>query len=201
MAKSQNTDQRSSSDSSSGESQVVDQLQENQLQEFVAQLTKSQGRIRAFIVTLMPGSPDVGDVLQETNLVLWKSRERFKLGTNFYAWAFKIARLEVLHYRGRMKRAKRNDGILLSEELVDLIVEEVPESGDSEAYLNALENCKSKLSKEQRELLDIRYHSGRSLEQFAQETGRKASVLRVSLLRIRAALRLCIEQSLHQRLT
>ena len=201
MAKSQNTDQRSSSDSSSGESQVVGQLQENQLQEFVAQLTKSQGRIRAFIVTLMPGSPDIGDVLQETNLVLWKSRERFKLGTNFHAWAFKIARLEILHYRGRMKRAKRNDGILLSEELVDLIIEEVPESDDSEAYLNALENCKSKLSKEQRELLDIRYHSGRSLEQFAQETGRKASVLRVSLLRIRSALRLCIEQSLNQRPT
>ena len=179
----------------------MDQLQENQLQEFVAQLTKSQGRIRAFIVTLMPGSPDVGDVLQETNLVLWKSRERFKLGTNFYAWAFKVARLEVLHYRARMKRAKRNDGILLSEELMDLIVDEIPKSDDYEVYLNALENCKSKLSEEQHELLKIRYHSSRSLEQFAQQTGRKASVLRVALLRIRTALRQCIEQSLLQRST
>ena len=149
----------------------------------------------------MPGSPDVGDVLQETNLVLWKSRERFEPGTNFHAWAFKIARLEVLHYRGRIKRAKRNEDILLSEKLVDLIVEEIPESGDSEDYLNALEICKSKLSKEQRELLEIRYHSGRSLEQFAQQTGRKASVLRVTLLRIRTALRQCIEQSLLQRPT
>ena len=176
----------------------MNQLQENQLQEFVAQLTKSQGRIRAFIATLMPGSPDVGDVLQETNLVLWKSRERFKPGTNFLAWAFKVARLEVLHYRGRMKRAKRNDGILLSEELMDLIVEEMPESDDYEAYLNALENCRSKLSEEQRELLEIRYHSDRSLEQFAQQSGRKASVLRVALLRTRTVLRRCIEQSLPQ---
>jgi len=179
----------------------MNELQENQLQEFVAQLTKSQGRIRAFIVTLMPGSPDVGDVLQETNLVLWKSRERFQPGTNFLAWAFKVARLEVLHYRGRSKRAKRNDGILLSEEVMDLIVEEIPESNDYEAYLNALESCKAKLTDEQRELLEIRYHSGRSLEQFAQQTGRKASVLRVALLRIRTALRQCIEQSLPQRST
>jgi DNA-directed RNA polymerase specialized sigma24 family protein len=44
-----------------------------QMQEFVSQLTASQGRMRAFIVTLMPGSSDVGDVLQETNLALWKS--------------------------------------------------------------------------------------------------------------------------------
>ena len=193
MARSPNTDQRSSSEVPSEESKVMEQLQE-----FVAQLTKNQGRIRAFIVTLMPGSPDVGDVLQETNLTLWKSRERFRPGTNFLAWAFKVARLEVLHYRARMKRAKRNDGILLSEELMDLIVEDIPESGDYEVYLKALESCKSKLSKEQRELLEIRYHSGCSLEQFAQQTGRKASVLRVTLLRIRTALRLCIEQSLPQ---
>jgi DNA-directed RNA polymerase specialized sigma24 family protein len=70
-----------------------------QMQEFVRELTVSQGRIRAFIVSLMPGSPDVGDVLQETNLSLWKSRERFQPNTNFIAWAFTIARLEVLHQR------------------------------------------------------------------------------------------------------
>jgi DNA-directed RNA polymerase specialized sigma24 family protein len=77
-----------------------------QLQEFVSQLTASQGRMRAFIVTLMPGSPDVGDVLQETNLTLWKSQTRYRPGTNFLAWAFTIARLEVLHHRTRAKRAE-----------------------------------------------------------------------------------------------
>lgn len=38
------------------------------LQEFVKELTAGQTRLHAFIVTLMPGSPDVGDVLQKTNL-------------------------------------------------------------------------------------------------------------------------------------
>lgn len=168
------------------------------LQEFVARLTKNQGRIRAFIVTLMPGSPDVGDVLQETNLVLWRSRDRFEPGTNFLAWAFTVARLEVLHHRGR---AKRNDRILLSDELLDLITEEMPASEDHDAYLITLENCSSRLPAPQRELIEARYQPGRSIEQLALQTGRKASALRVSLLRIRAALRLCVEQSLHQRPT
>ncbi|MFC7337691.1 sigma-70 family RNA polymerase sigma factor [Haloferula chungangensis] len=175
-----------------------DESDANQLQEFVTQLTKNQGRIRAFIVSLMPGSPDIGDVLQETNLVLWKSRERFKPGTNFLAWAFKVARLEVLHQRGRSKRHGR---ILLSEQLLDLIAEEMPGAEDYEAYLHALDQCKSKLSKKQRELIEVRYQPGRSLEQLAVQTGRKASALRVALLRIRTVLRLCVEQSLLQRPT
>jgi RNA polymerase sigma-70 factor (ECF subfamily) len=167
----------------------------NQLQEFVARLTESQGRIRAFIVSLMPGSPDVSDVLQETNLVLWQSRNRFKPGTNFLAWAFTIARLEVLHNRGR---AKRNGHIVLSPELLDMIAEELSDTEDHEAYLNALETCKSKLPDKQRELIEIRYQPGRSLEEFAEKTGRKGSALRVALLRIRVALRKCVEQSLNQ---
>ena len=72
-----------------------------QLQEFVSELTASQGRVRAFIVTLMPGSPDVADVVQETNLRLWKSQARYRPGSNFLAWAFTVARLEVLHHRTR----------------------------------------------------------------------------------------------------
>ena len=52
-----------------------------QLQEFVSELTASQGRVRAFIVTLMPGSPDVADVVQETNLRLWKSQARYRPGS------------------------------------------------------------------------------------------------------------------------
>ena len=61
------------------------------LQEFVSQLTASQGRIRAFVVSLMPGSSDVGDVVQETNLTLWKSQARYRPGSNFLAWAYTIA--------------------------------------------------------------------------------------------------------------
>ncbi len=168
-----------------------------QLQEFVRELTSNQGRIRAFIVTLMPGSPDVGDILQESNLVLWKSRGRFRPGSNFLAWAFTIARLEVLHQRTRAKRQKYS---LISEELLDLLAEEVPVTGDHEAYLAALEACKSKLPESQRDLIESRYQPGQSLEEHALRIGKKPSALRVALMRIRIALRECIEKSLDQRI-
>lgn len=166
-----------------------------QLQEFVTQLTASQSRIRGFIVSLMPGSPDVGDVLQETNLTLWKSQARYRVGTNFLAWAFTIARLEVLHHR---TRAKRRGHILITDELLDMLADEIPDSDDHDAYLCALDSCKSKLTETQRELIDVRYEPGHSLESHARQTGRKASALRIALMRIRTALRDCIERTINE---
>jgi RNA polymerase sigma-70 factor, ECF subfamily len=167
---------------------------DRQLQEFIRELTAAQSRIRAFIVSLMPGSPDVGDVLQETNLVLWKSRERFRPGSNFLAWAFTIARLEVLHQRGRDKRRRQ---VRISDELLDLLAKEAPVTDENEVYLGALEACKNKLSADQRALIDSRYHPGESIEKHARFSGRNPTALRVSLMRIRIALRECVEKSLN----
>jgi RNA polymerase sigma-70 factor (ECF subfamily) len=164
-----------------------------QLQEFVQQLTASQTRIHAFIASLMPGSPDVADVLQETNLTLWGSRGRYRPGSNFLAWAFSIARFQVLSQNKRHKRHKR---VILSSELLDLLAAEVPTDQDHHAYLKALESCKAKLTETQRELVDARYQPGRSLESLARQTGRKASALRVALMRIRVTLKECIERTI-----
>jgi len=168
-----------------------------QLQEFVTELTASQGRIRAFIISLMPGSPDVADVVQETNLTLWKSRERYRPGSNFIAWAFTIARLEVLHARARSKRHGHG---LLSDHLLNKLAEEITTMINEEDYLQALEACMAKLTRNQRELIEARYLPEHSLEMHAQITGRKASALRVALLRIRSALRECVENSLQGKL-
>ena len=166
-----------------------------QLQEFVRELTAGQGRIRAFISSLMPGSPDIGDVLQETNLSLWKSRERFQPGTRFLAWAFTIARLEVLHQRDRAKRLGR---IVLSEELTGMLAEEIPDDFTGEEYLGALESCMAKLTETQREIIEARYQPGLSLEIHARLTGRNPGALRAALLRIRTTLRECIEKSMNR---
>ena len=125
--------------------------------------------------------------------MLWKSQARFRPGTNFLAWAFTIARLEVLHHRTRVKRRGH---VLISDELLDMLANELPSTDDHDIYLNALESCKAKLTENQRELIDIRYEPGQSLESYAHQTGRKASALRVALMRIRTALRECIERSI-----
>jgi RNA polymerase sigma-70 factor (ECF subfamily) len=162
------------------------------LQEFVRELTAAQGRIHAFLISLMPGSPDVADVLQETNLTIWKSRERYQPGTNFLAWAFTIAKLEVLHQHDRAKRLGR---ILLSPELTEVLADEMPHDVMHKDYLQALESCMTKLTDGQRDIIEARYQTGHSLEIHARLTGRNPGALRIALLRIRETLRECVEKS------
>lgn len=166
---------------------------EESLQEYVKLMTEHQGNLRAFIVSLMPGSPDVPDVLQETNAALWMKRERFEPGTNFLAWAFQMARYEVHRQHDRTKRLGR---LTFSANIVSLLADmDAPDESDDE-LLDALDRCLDKLTDTQRELVRERYTPGRSLEQHATETGRSAGSLRIALLRIRELLKTCVEKTL-----
>lgn len=163
------------------------------LQEFIKLLTEHQGSLRAFIVSLMPGSPDVADVLQETNVVLWQKRRHFKIGTNFVAWSFQIARYEVHRQRDR---TRRNQKIMFSEELVNILGEDDVSCPQDEKLHEALDTCLKKLGPNQRALIEERYTPGRSIEDYASRSGRTAGSLRIALFRVREALRRCVEQTL-----
>jgi hypothetical protein len=54
--------------------------------EFSQLLASHQDVLIWFIRSLLPGSPDVDDILQETNLVLWKKWDPFETGTSFLNW-------------------------------------------------------------------------------------------------------------------
>lgn len=160
---------------------------------YVSLMIAHQMDLRAFIYSLLPGSPDVDDVLQNTNAVLWQKRAQFKAGTNFLAWAFKIARYQVKHQHGRIKRDGR---LVFSEDLVNFIADTSDQDNSSDGLLTALEGCLSKLADEQREIVNQRYTLGCSLEQHAKALGRSAGSLRIALHRIRETLRQCVENAL-----
>ena len=65
---------------------------------FVELLTQHQRKLYGYIYTLVPNATDSDDLLQETNLVLWKKRSEYKLGTNFMAWACRIAFFNVQNF-------------------------------------------------------------------------------------------------------
>ncbi len=174
----------------------TEQQKGESLQEYVTQLTEHQTAIRAYIASLLPGSSEVGDVVQNTNVVLWQKRGRFEKGGNFLAWAFAIARYEVKHHRDRLRR----DGarLVFSDKLIDSLAADDRPDGDEEDYLRALDACYEKLSARQKELVDFRYTSGKSLEQYSRQTGASAVSLRSALLRVRKALKHCVKTTMAQ---
>ncbi|PWG73383.1 RNA polymerase subunit sigma-24, partial [Enterococcus hirae] len=65
----------------------------------VALLTEHQSALRLYVASLLPGESSTPDVAQQANATIWKKRDDFEIGTNFKAWAFSIARYEVLNFR------------------------------------------------------------------------------------------------------
>ena len=162
--------------------------------EFVGEITRHQAEMRAFIISLMPGMDGASDVLQETNLVLWEKRAQFQPGTNFRAWAFAIVRLKVkMHRRKLMRIAKPLLDEDLAEELAEL-ADESPEEIDER--LSALDKCLGRLDQEHRRLVEHRYYSGGNLDEYSAKCGRSASSLAVTLCRVRAALKKCINHEM-----
>ena len=160
---------------------------------YVKDLVSHQEDLRAFIYALLPNSPEADDVLQNTNLILWRKKNAFKQGTNFHAWAFKIARIQVQH---QYDRAKRETRLVFSESTLDKIEDAASDNPLRERELEALENCIGKLNDKQRNIVDARYRPGDSLEMHGKKTRATPGSLRISLFRIRAILRRCVEATL-----
>lgn len=162
-------------------------------EEQVRLIAQAQRRLYAFILAMVCRPADAEDVLQEANVVLWRRRSSFQQGTNFLAWAFEIARLQVLAWRGRQgRRADLLDDELLAEIAATAIIEserDVP--GEA-----ALAVCLKKLPESQRGLILRRYQPQMAVNTLASEMGKSAKAVSESLRRIRETLRQCIERTL-----
>jgi len=168
--------------------------EESSDREFIGLLTQHQMAVLAYIRSLMPGYPGAQDVLQQTNLKLWERKSGFEVGTNFKAWAFAVARYEVLNQR---KKISKDGWMVLGEHVAELIAEDLgEETGSHDEMMQALECCLEKLPAHDRELVQMRYASDQGLDEYARMLKRSAGTLKTRLFRIRAALRRCIEDGI-----
>ena len=163
--------------------------------EIVTLLTEHQSGLRLYIASLLPGESSVPDVTQQANATIWKKRDEFELGTNFKAWAFSIARYEVLNFRKKQARDARR--LMFSDELEEIIAAEMEHQvEDFGLRQGALQQCLGKLKPKDRELIRHRYFDGTPLKEYAAAIGRSPGGLKVTLHRLRNALRICIERQL-----
>ncbi len=155
-------------------------------------------RLFRYILTLLPRLHAAEDVLQETNLVLWRRFSEFRPGTDFYAWAARVAFLQVLSYR----KSSRRQSFPLDEEVLETLAARSIESTEHlDNARDALQTCLTKLRAEDRELVLRRYMSGESGKKVAAELGRPQNSVYKSLGRIRQGLLECIRRSLSMALT
>ncbi len=58
----------------------------------------------AYSLTLVPHRPDAEDIFQNVGVTLWEKFDEFEEGTNFGAWACRIAWFKVLDFQQKRQR-------------------------------------------------------------------------------------------------
>jgi RNA polymerase sigma-70 factor (ECF subfamily) len=167
-------------------------------EEFMELYSACERRLYVYIVSLIGNPWDAYDILQETSLILWQKFDLFRQGSQFLAWAREIARLRVLRYR----RLHVNNTLLLQTEALDALVRQF-DNGTSatpdRVNDEALVDCVKALRDGDRELIQLRYTAGISVQALAEKLGRSVNAVSHSLGRIRRLLRVCVEDIGRQR--
>ena len=162
-------------------------------EDFVRNLTGCQNRLYAYVLSLAPDLEAAREIVQNANVEIWKNAANFTSGTNFEAWACKMAYYAVLAYR----RDRGRDRLVFDDDVVESLATSAGQRSDrTTPQSTALEECLARLSPRQHELIKGRYGEGRSLTELAETLGRSAGNLATTLYRIRRALLDCIQGKL-----
>ena len=159
--------------------------------EFTTLLLQNQKRIYGLILSLVPNGSDADDVMQDACAVMWRKFGEFEQGTNFAAWALRIARFQVMTYYNKSRRNKAR----LSDESIELIADKLAEvSIDKSARSEGLKECLKKLSDGNRAMIQLRYQKNLSVEQISSKMDRTVDALYKALNRSYSQLQRCMRQ-------
>lgn len=160
--------------------------------EFVSLFATHDRGIYKYILTLIVDPDEAQEVFQEASVTLWQKFGEFQPGSNFFAWACRIAYFEVLKYR----QTHRRDRLQFNDDLLETIAEERSASEELlQARRRALAGCLEKLAPRDRALIKDRYAGSLTVLEIARQSGRPVNTLYKALERIRRALMHCIEKN------
>lgn len=158
---------------------------------FVQQLMAEQTSLFAYVARLLGNLNDASNVLQQTNLVLWRKADEFETGTNFRAWARKTAYFQTL----ACLRDKKRDKHVFDEALLEQLAARPAEVDEDERRV-ALRHCLGNISADSLELLQQRYAPGNSIADIAKQRRKSEGAIRNALMRIRQTVIRCIERQM-----
>jgi RNA polymerase sigma-70 factor (ECF subfamily) len=153
-----------------------------------------QARLRSFIAGYVPRATWVDDLAQQAFVSAYQSLKSFRVGTDFYAWLRQIAYNHLRAELEKTKRRRRLETDYLQEIGAAELSRRLDRDNPEEDALEALRDCVSRLPDTSREIVQRHYGDGLPLAEIAGSLGRPAGSLKVTLFKIRARLRDCVEK-------
>lgn len=166
-------------------------------QRFIKLYLANERRLYGYVRALIANWSDVNDVIQETASVMWSKFDEFSEGTNFSAWALKIAHFQVLNY----SKMKKKDKLYFSEQVVEQLSDQIiSKEQDTDHRLSILKQCLQKLQAGERDLIQMRYEPGVTAKGISEKTGKELHSLYRLFDKIHIKLLYCIRRRLSEEL-
>lgn len=161
--------------------------------QFIADITAAQRPLHAFLSSVVWNIADADEVLQETNLALWRKADDYDPTRPFLPWAIGFAQMQVKAWLQRRERVP----LVFDDAVIErLATQAAADSPRLDAVRRALADCVHKLSPDHRELIAIRYEPEARVGKIAASRSVAPKALSETLRRIRAKLLACIEKTL-----
>jgi RNA polymerase sigma-70 factor (ECF subfamily) len=156
-------------------------------------IMRHERQIFAYIYTLLPNRHDAEDILKETCLTIYDKFAEFTQGTDFLAWAMRIAWWKVRAARQKFARSK----VIFSDEVMEVVAHTAESMQDeNNAMHTALASCLQKLNERDRRMILTRYEPGSGVERAALVSGRSTQAAYKALMRIKQVLHDCVLNNL-----
>ena len=155
--------------------------------DFETVLRETQSVLRAYIAGMGVPLDTVDDLAQEVYLEYYKGLERRPGDVEPIRWLKGIAKNLCLNYFRKSKRKTEQhlEAVAVLLERLDCPLEEIREP-------DALDGCLEKLPERSREMIALRYEEGLESAAIGKQVGLSPEAVRITLLRIRNALRDCL---------
>lgn len=161
------------------------------MDDFESVLRETQSVIRAYIAGMGIPLDTVDDLAQEVYLEFYKTRGRRPRDVEPVRWLKGIARnLCMNHFRRSKRKAEQH------LEAVAVLLERLPCPLEDGQERDALDGCLDKLPGRSREMIGLRYQEGMESAAIGRRLGLSPEAVRITLLRIRTALRECLGRRL-----
>ena len=165
-------------------------------EEFAGLIGRHTSRILAYIDALLLNWSDAEDLFQDTCLMLWQRFDDFTPGTNFLAWALRIADHRVMKFHTKQSRQAAFTASLRDALMANLANQAAKE--ETTTSLPALSRCMDRLTESDRRTVTLCYAEGLPVRQVADAMGRSPQSVHNSLCRIRKWLLDCIQRELRE---
>lgn len=164
-----------------------------QRKELLSLMMRHQHQILAYICALAPNRSAADDLLQETSAKICEKFDQFEQGTDFAAWACRIAFWEIRRARQKHARSK----VIFDQALLEAVSETAAAMTEEIDHRHeALAHCLEKLPQRDREMILTRYKPGCGVEDAARRSGRTLQTTYKALARVRRLLLDCVTNRL-----